>query len=86
MLNINGDINFFLYFRNNLENVDQGFEDMGEEDDGREDRFERFPDEPLTNPDSSYGRRKSFALNMLAGKAGTSAVVDYNFDDEVKKI
>jgi hypothetical protein len=57
---------------------------MGEEDNGRGDRFEPLPDERLTNPNSSYGRRKLFALNMLAGKAApTSSVVDYNFDDEV---
>ena len=60
---------------------DQGFEDMGDEEALR---VNFVPDSSRKkNVDSEFERRKSFVLNMLQGKSGTSSVIDFNYDTEV---
>ncbi len=64
-----------LFFSATRENIDDGFEDMLDEED-----LEVKPDE---YHNLAYAQRKTFVLNMVQGKSGNSTLIDYSFDEEV---
>ena len=47
-------------------------------------RFEFEPEQRAqAQVDSEYERRRLYVLNMLQGKSGSSAVVDFSYDHQV---